>query len=156
MDNLWLFLYFFIRLVSSCDYTDSTVEIHVNQLTHSFPFGTAVTANPYIAATFLQSWLHKMDNLWLFLYFFFRLVTSCDYTDSTVEIHVNQLTHSFPFGTAVNANPYNDNSANGLYRQFIHDNFNWAVLENSLKWRQVEWNQVGYLLMFLGEPQKLS
>lgn len=50
---------------------------------------------------------------------------------------------SFPFGTAVNAWKYNDNVAGGKYRDFIHMHFNWAVLENSLKWTQLEPQRVG-------------
>nr|KAG5711835.1 hypothetical protein BaRGS_026276 [Batillaria attramentaria] len=55
-----------------------------------------------------------------------------------VKIRVVQTKKSFPFGTAVNSWKYNDNAANGKYRDFIHKHFNWVVPENALKWGIIE------------------
>ena len=58
---------------------------------------------------------------------------------------VRQVKKSFPFGTAVNAPKYDDNAAGGKYRDVIHQHFNWAVLENALKWKSIERQRVGIL-----------
>lgn len=53
--------------------------------------------------------------------------------------------HAFPFGTAV-VTPIMTNNNGGSdqkYREFIYDHFNWAVVENALKWRQLEYSEVG-------------
>ncbi|KAK7104990.1 hypothetical protein V1264_019621 [Littorina saxatilis] len=55
-----------------------------------------------------------------------------------VNIHVLQTRKAFPFGTAVAASKYNENVSGGKYRDFIHTHFNWAVLENALKWPHLE------------------
>ena len=60
--------------------------------------------------------------------------------------HCLQLTllkHAFPFGSAVRADLIagaDDDSVK--YSQTFYDNFDWSVLENDLKWRQMEWNRV--------------
>ena len=54
---------------------------------------------------------------------------------------VKQTAKSFPFGTCVNSWSYVDPSQQ-KYRDFLHQHFNWAVLENALKWTQLEWNKV--------------
>ena len=61
---------------------------------------------------------------------------------SSVVPQVVQKTKSFPFGTAVNAWKYNANAAGGKYRDFIHQHFNWAVPEASLKWPIIERQRV--------------
>ncbi|PVD26377.1 hypothetical protein C0Q70_14051 [Pomacea canaliculata] len=50
---------------------------------------------------------------------------------------VVQKKKSFPFGTAVAAWAYNNDSKT-KYRDFIHQHYNWAVPENELKWRTIE------------------
>ncbi len=41
-----------------------------------------------------------------------------------------------------------DNSgANQAYQDFFYNNFNWAVLENKLKWKQMEVNEVSFVLV---------
>lgn len=60
-----------------------------------------------------------------------------------VQIHLLQTKKSFPFGTAVNSWRY-VNSTQQKYRDFIHKHFNWATLENALKWGQLEWTRGHY------------
>nr|ACC86116.1 multi-functional cellulase [Ampullaria crossean]AHB33335.1 multi-functional cellulase [Ampullaria crossean] len=57
-----------------------------------------------------------------------------------VSIRVLQKRKAFPFGTCVAAWAYNDGSK-GAYRDFIHQHYNWAVPENSLKWASIEPNR---------------
>jgi hypothetical protein len=38
---------------------------------------------------------------------------------------------------------YITDSTHQAYQNFIYNNFEWAVPENALKWRQVEWTRVG-------------
>lgn len=59
-------------------------------------------------------------------------------------LQVSQKTHSFAFGTAVVADVINNDNGGSdhKYRQFIFDNFNWAVTENALKWHQLEPHRV--------------
>eukprot|EP00916_Digyalum_oweni_P025784 GHVL01042459.1.p1 GENE.GHVL01042459.1~~GHVL01042459.1.p1 ORF type:complete len:571 (+),score=13.98 GHVL01042459.1:38-1750(+) len=59
---------------------------------------------------------------------------------SKVQIRILQKTKAFPFGTCVNSWKYIDPSQT-KYQDFIHKHFNWAVLENALKWGQLERNQ---------------
>ncbi|KAK7497333.1 hypothetical protein BaRGS_00011377, partial [Batillaria attramentaria] len=66
-----------------------------------------------------------------------RVVTPDGINKDDVKIHVLQTKKSFPFGSAVNAGRYNDPSLQG-YRDFVHQHFNWAVPENSLKWGYIE------------------
>ncbi|XP_067662631.1 anti-sigma-I factor RsgI6-like [Haliotis asinina] len=58
--------------------------------------------------------------------------------DLTVE--VNQEKHEFGFGSAVSAAMIVD-SRYKAYQNFFYDNFEWGVLENKLKWRQMEWSE---------------
>ncbi|XP_067939969.1 anti-sigma-I factor RsgI6-like [Watersipora subatra] len=57
---------------------------------------------------------------------------------SNVEVKLEQLNHEFGFGTAVAADFLQTNTN---YRNWYLNNFEWAVLENALKWRQVEWTR---------------
>ena len=53
------------------------------------------------------------------------------------------IKHSFPFGSAVRADLITGSTIDSLlYQQTFYENFNWCVLENDLKWRQMEWNRV--------------
>lgn len=53
------------------------------------------------------------------------------------EVELIQTSHEFPFGSAVQADAI-VNSSFSKYQQVFYDNFNWAVLENALKWRKIE------------------
>ncbi|XP_076467138.1 uncharacterized protein LOC143298224 [Babylonia areolata] len=64
-------------------------------------------------------------------------------TSDDIEIKIVQTRKSFPFGTAVAAPRYLDSGLQ-RYRDFIHAHFNWAVLENALKWTEVEPNRGQY------------
>ncbi|XP_062581777.1 uncharacterized protein LOC134243536 [Saccostrea cucullata] len=57
-----------------------------------------------------------------------------------ISIQLVQQRHAFPFGTAVKASLLVDD-AHHAYQDFIYNNFNWAVLENALKWRLLEWTE---------------
>ena len=53
------------------------------------------------------------------------------------------LKHAFSFGTAMQAALVSDTSGTyQAYQDFFYNNFNYAVLENALKWKQMEPNQV--------------
>ena len=54
-----------------------------------------------------------------------------------VVVHIEQQTHAFPIGSAIDAKLF---LANDKYRNFFYENFNYAVFENRMKWRQIEWN----------------
>ncbi|XP_066273255.1 anti-sigma-I factor RsgI6-like [Branchiostoma lanceolatum] len=58
-------------------------------------------------------------------------------TDSpeSVEVEVVQKKSHFAFGSAVNATAL---KTNGHYRDFFFNNFEWAVIENDLKWQQTD------------------
>ncbi|XP_046338916.2 anti-sigma-I factor RsgI6-like isoform X1 [Haliotis rufescens] len=58
--------------------------------------------------------------------------------DLTVE--VNQEKHEFGFGSAVHADMLVD-SQYKAYQDFFYDNFEWGVIENKLKWKQMEWSE---------------
>ena len=67
------------------------------------------------------------------------LTVVADYADhSNVTIKVEQKRHDFPFGSAIDARLLTSNSN---YRKFFMDNFNYAVFENKMKWRQIEWSR---------------
>ncbi|XP_041350675.1 anti-sigma-I factor RsgI6-like [Gigantopelta aegis] len=53
-----------------------------------------------------------------------------------VEIKITQLKKSYPFGTAIGCDLYHHGDVR--YQDFIHAHFNWAVTENSLKWKLME------------------
>merc|ERR1712106_165407 len=57
---------------------------------------------------------------------------------SNVTIKVEQQKHDFPFGSAIDAKLL---TSNANYRKFFFDNFNYAVFENKMKWRQIEWSR---------------
>lgn len=59
---------------------------------------------------------------------------------SNLQIELNQTKNAFAFGTAVNADAIHDPAQTG-YQDFFYNNFEWAVLENALKWRLMEWTQ---------------
>lgn len=52
-----------------------------------------------------------------------------------------QKKRAFAFGTAVSAS-YMTDPLQKTYQDFVYNNFEWAVLENALKWRQMEWTEV--------------
>lgn len=54
---------------------------------------------------------------------------------SKTHVSVNQLSHSFSFGSAVAAKRIFDESTDGeKYRDIVESHFNEVVLENDLKW----------------------
>ena len=61
---------------------------------------------------------------------------------------IEQKSHDYPFGTAVNTEAML-NSSLRKYQDFVYKNFNWAVLENALKWSKTEEKQVMLLMNFL-------
>ncbi|XP_025104680.1 LOW QUALITY PROTEIN: uncharacterized protein LOC112570470 [Pomacea canaliculata] len=73
----------------------------------------------------------------------FRVTTPSDVSLHDVRIVINQTKKSFPFGSAINSWKYVDPNLQ-KYRDWIHANLNWAVLENALKWEQLEPTQ-GFL-----------
>ena len=51
--------------------------------------------------------------------------------------------HGFPFGSAVRGDLIAGTDDDSMkYSQTFYDNFYWSVLENDLKWRQMERNRV--------------
>lgn len=58
-----------------------------------------------------------------------------------LSVQVIQTRKSFPFGTCVNSQGYQDPTKQ-KYRDFIHQHFNWAVPEVDLKWRRLEPTEV--------------
>merc|ERR1712176_382944 len=67
------------------------------------------------------------------------LTVVADYADhQDVTIKVEQQKHDFPFGSAIDSRLLTSNTK---YRDFFLDNFNYAVLENKHKWRQIEWSR---------------
>eukprot|EP00105_Crassostrea_gigas_P010616 XP_011425963.1 PREDICTED: uncharacterized protein LOC105327293 isoform X1 [Crassostrea gigas] len=57
-----------------------------------------------------------------------------------ISIELVQKKRAFAFGTAVSASYMTDQSQR-TYQDFVYNNFEWAVLENALKWRQMEWTE---------------
>ena len=61
-----------------------------------------------------------------------------------LKIELTQLSHMFPFGTALNGQRIRscvENGVDDLYCTFAKDNFNYIVLENAMKWSSVEPNR---------------
>lgn len=60
-----------------------------------------------------------------------------------VPFQLEQSSQAFPFGTAVvDAQIAGDSVYNLAYQDCFHSHFNWAVLENALKWTNMEPEQV--------------
>ncbi|XP_022345335.2 anti-sigma-I factor RsgI6-like [Crassostrea virginica] len=57
-----------------------------------------------------------------------------------ISVELVQKKRAFAFGTAVGATQMTDNT-HKTYQDFVYKNFEWAVLENALKWRQMEWTE---------------
>ena len=58
---------------------------------------------------------------------------------NSLELALSQMKPGFPFGTCVVEGRIVDSSEENIkYSQFIADNFNYAVFENGMKWRQTE------------------
>ncbi|ESO98724.1 hypothetical protein LOTGIDRAFT_114181 [Lottia gigantea] len=66
-----------------------------------------------------------------------------------VAFQIQQLKSEFGWGSAVNVNNIHD-SAHHAYQKFFYDTFEWAVLENALKWPALEGSKVGtsYITLF--------
>ncbi|KAL4219384.1 hypothetical protein ACF0H5_021964 [Mactra antiquata] len=56
------------------------------------------------------------------------------------DVEITQTKHEFGFGSAVGAHQLVDPNYSN-YAQAFYENFEWAVLENALKWRQMEKTQ---------------
>ncbi|KAL3873940.1 hypothetical protein ACJMK2_037017 [Sinanodonta woodiana] len=65
-----------------------------------------------------------------------RISADANLDPSQIQIEVVQIKHAFPFGTAVAATELL--TGDTRYRDFIYKHFNWAVLENALKWQVME------------------
>ena len=58
-------------------------------------------------------------------------------------MQVNQIRHTFAFGSAVVADQLTGTHEDAQkYRDCYFENFEWGVLENAHKWRAMEWVQV--------------
>ena len=58
-------------------------------------------------------------------------------------LQVEQTRHEFAFGSAIQADLISGTDARALgYQTVFYNMFEWAVIENALKWRQMEWNRV--------------
>ncbi|CAH1789624.1 unnamed protein product [Owenia fusiformis] len=70
-------------------------------------------------------------------------ITDGTVNPATVKLEVRQKRHEFAFGTAVKGKLINGTDSGTAtaekYRQWFYDNFEWAVIENDLKWRIMEW-----------------
>ena len=62
----------------------------------------------------------------------------------SLSYQVVQKRHDFAFGSAVGATQIVDPTLKG-YQDCFYDNFEWAVLENALKWKQMEPHRVSKL-----------
>ncbi|OWF48072.1 uncharacterized protein LOC110453564 [Mizuhopecten yessoensis] len=69
-----------------------------------------------------------------------RIINGHGADTSHLQIELNQTKSAFAFGTAINADAIHDPAQKG-YQDFFYNNFEWAVLENALKWRLMEWTQ---------------
>ncbi|XP_064600226.1 uncharacterized protein LOC135466592 isoform X2 [Liolophura sinensis] len=69
-----------------------------------------------------------------------KVATDTGVNKDLISIDVSQKTHAFPFGTAVVASIINNNNGGSdqKYRQFVFDNYNWAVTANAMKWHSIE------------------
>ncbi|XP_046557886.1 endo-1,4-beta-xylanase 1-like isoform X1 [Haliotis rubra] len=56
---------------------------------------------------------------------------------SGLTVEVQEMTGLFAFGSAVNAGAFVDPRFKG-YQDYFYKNFNWAVIENDLKWTNME------------------
>ena len=60
-----------------------------------------------------------------------------------VCLQISQTSQAFPFGSAiVDAQIAGDSEYNVKYQDCFYTHFNWAVHENAMKWKQMEWSQV--------------
>ncbi|XP_052105798.1 anti-sigma-I factor RsgI6-like [Mytilus californianus] len=55
-------------------------------------------------------------------------------------VQIKQTKSKFAFGTAFRAQ-YVTDSIHKAYQDFLYNNFEWVVPENSLKWKQMEWSR---------------
>ncbi|XP_052221972.1 anti-sigma-I factor RsgI6-like isoform X2 [Dreissena polymorpha] len=60
--------------------------------------------------------------------------------NANYEIELYQTKHEFAFGSAISATQFID-PAYSHYQHAFYENFEWAVLENDLKWQQMERRQ---------------
>ncbi|XP_060063726.1 uncharacterized protein LOC132544170 [Ylistrum balloti] len=69
-----------------------------------------------------------------------KIVNGNGMDTSDLQMELEQTKSAFAFGTAINADAIHDPTQKG-YQDFFYNNFEWAVLENALKWRLMEWTQ---------------
>ncbi|XP_013401398.1 uncharacterized protein LOC106167222 [Lingula anatina] len=69
-----------------------------------------------------------------------NLSVGAEYNLKDVEVQVKQTKSQFGFGGTVKASKYVEDNAS-KYRKFVGDTFEWATLENALKWRMMQWNK---------------
>ncbi|XP_050395072.1 uncharacterized protein LOC126812937 isoform X1 [Patella vulgata] len=62
-----------------------------------------------------------------------------EFGSSNLTVELQQLKSEFAFGSAVNAEYIVNPNYKG-YQDFFYDTFEWGVLENKLKWKQMEWS----------------
>ncbi|XP_046549759.1 endo-1,4-beta-xylanase 2-like [Haliotis rubra] len=67
-------------------------------------------------------------------------VTNNNVNPSGLTVEVHQTSSEFGWGSAVDANDITD-SQHKKYQDYFYDNFEWAVLENALKWYSMEPSQ---------------
>ncbi|XP_053402967.1 anti-sigma-I factor RsgI6-like [Mercenaria mercenaria] len=67
-------------------------------------------------------------------------LTGTSVDTSSVDIELKQTKMEFAFGSAVSATNIVDHN-HAAYQKTFYDNFEWGVLENALKWRQMEWSK---------------
>ena len=79
------------------------------------------------------------------------LLSCCGSIKILFLIQVLQNRHAFAFGSAVGATEIVDTTDPALqkYQDFFYNHFEWAVLENALKWRIMERTQVLSVLFIL-------
>ncbi|KAK3083789.1 hypothetical protein FSP39_003248 [Pinctada imbricata] len=59
---------------------------------------------------------------------------------SGYSIELVQMKKDFAFGTAIHMS-YMTDSSKKAYQDFVYNNFEWAVPENAMKWRLMEWTK---------------
>ena len=77
------------------------------------------------------------------MYYYFS-VNCGEYDPSSLNIHVSLYRHDFAFGSAVVAQRISsEDDEDKKYQDVYYENFEWAVFNNAMKWRQMEQVKVG-------------
>ena len=57
-------------------------------------------------------------------------------------LQLDMFKHDFPWGTCVKADMISGEEESDIkYQETFYENFEYAVLENALKWRPMEWQR---------------